>query len=90
MADSEYRQTMPEPQLAHELWSREICDRLDKMVKLLEGQNKILSGTQTVTVSGPVELAEPKPAKPAQGPVKASTSAPAARTGSTTSSTAKK
>jgi len=71
------------------MWSQEICDRLDKVLEgqteiiaLLKGQNKILSGTQSVSISGPVELTEPKPAKAA--PAAARTSAPAARATTTT------
>jgi hypothetical protein len=89
MAEPQYHPGLPEPQLAHEMWSREICDRLDKMiglqeqaVDLLRGQNKLLSGTQTVSVSGPVELTEPKTPKAA--PAAARTPAPAARTATTT------
>jgi hypothetical protein len=70
--------------MGHEMWSREICDRLDKVIKLLEGQNKLLSGTQTVSVSGPVELSEPRVARAASAPVKPAVVA------ARTSSTAKK
>jgi hypothetical protein len=78
--------------MGHEMWSREICDRLDKvlegqaeMIALLKGQNRILSGTQTVSVSGPVELTEPKASKAAPAAPRAT--APAARA---STSTAKK
>jgi hypothetical protein len=80
----EYRPGLPPPILAHEMWSREVCDRLDKVIKLLEGQNKLLSGTQTVSVSGPVELSEPRVARAASAPVKPAAAAARA------SSTAKK
>jgi hypothetical protein len=80
---SDYRPGVPEPVMADALWLREVCDRLDKvlegqaeMVALLKGQNKILSGTQSVSISGPVELTEPKVAKAAPA---ARATAPAAR-----------
>lgn len=47
----------PEPKLAHEMWSREICDRLDEVIKLLKSQNATLVGDRAKTVQ--VELTEP-------------------------------
>lgn len=69
---SEYRPGLPEPALAHEMWSREVCDRLDKVIALLVDQNELLSGTRTVEVSGPVELAEPRANRAAPAPAKTS------------------
>lgn len=86
-----YRPGVPDPIMAHEMWSLEVCDRLDKVldgqaeiIALLKGQNKILSGTQTVSVSGPVELTEPKVTRAA------SAAKPAAVSTRTTGTTAKK
>lgn len=47
----------PEPKLAHEMWSREICDRLDQVIRLLKTQNATLVGDRSKTVQ--VELTEP-------------------------------
>lgn len=66
MADSEYRPGLPPAVMAHEMWSREVCDRLDKVVALLTEQNKILSDPPAVSILGPVELTEPAKAAPAK------------------------
>lgn len=104
MAKDKYRRNMPEPALAHEMWSQEICDRLDEVITLLKAQNATLVGDRAKPVQ--VELTEPdssgskaepakaedkSPAKPA--PVKTTTPAkpaPAAARASATSTTAKK
>lgn len=94
MARDKYRRTMPEPQLAHEMWSQEICDRLDEVITLLEAQTSTLVGDRAKTVQ--VELTEPdeggskaeekSPAKAAT----ASASKPVASRASAASSAAKK
>lgn len=80
MARDEYRPGVPPAIMGHEMWSREICDRLDEVIDLLTEQNKILSDPPAVSISGPVELTEPRPARAA--PV--AKSAPATRTASAT------
>lgn len=101
---NKYYPGLPEPALAHEMWSKAICDRLDELVKLLKAQNATLVGDRAKTVQ--VEITEPdsegskaeakaeekSPAKPA--PAKTATAAPAKPASATarasTASTAKK
>lgn len=99
MAKDKYRRNMPEPALAHEMWSQEICDRLDEVITLLKAQNATLVGDRAKPVQ--VELTEPdssgskaeekSPAKPTQTPVKAAAKpATATARASAATSTAKK
>lgn len=104
MAKDKYRHNLPEPAMAHELWSREICDRLDEVITLLKAQNATLVGDRAKTVQ--VEITEPdeggskaedksspaakSPAKPAAAPAAKPSSASTAAKPSTTSTTAKR
>lgn len=78
MAEGTYRQGLPEPALAHEMWSREICDRLDRLIELTEDQIAILVGDRDKPVQ--VELTEPggtgeKPAPAKAAPARAAATA---------------
>jgi hypothetical protein len=99
MAKDKYRHNLPEPAMAHELWSREICDRLDEVIVLLKAQTSTLVGDRSKGVQ--VEITEPDDSgskAPAKSEVKAAPApavkpapakaAPAAR--ATTSPTVKK
>jgi hypothetical protein len=57
MAGSKYHAGLPEPTLAHEMWSREVCDRLDEVIRLLKAQNETLVGDRAKSVQ--VEITEP-------------------------------
>lgn len=93
MAENKYHPGLPAPVLAHEMWSREICDRLDEVIKLLKAQTSTLVGDRAKGVQVEItepdekkpEQAKPAPAKPA--PVRAAATPAKA---SATSSTAKK
>jgi hypothetical protein len=69
--------------MSGEMWSREICDRLDAVIDLLTEQNKILSDPPAVSISGPVELTEPAGAKTAPAKPTPAKAAPATSRAST-------
>ena len=68
-----YRPGLPEPRMAGEMWSREICDRLDEVIKLLKAQNATLVGDRAKNVQ--VEITEPAPPKSEEKPAPTATKA---------------
>lgn len=54
---NKYLPGMPQPALAHEMWSQAMCDRLDEVIRLLKAQNATLVGDRAKTVQ--VEITEP-------------------------------
>lgn len=52
-----YRPGLPDPVMAHEMWSREICDRLDTLIDLQRETNALLQAQADKPVA--VELTEP-------------------------------
>lgn len=98
MAKDKYRPGVPPAVMGHEMWSREICDRLDELITLVKAQNATLVGDRAKNVQ--VEITEPDdsgskaPAKSEEKAVPAAKPAPAkaasaARTTSTSSTTKK-
>lgn len=57
--ESTNRPGLPEPVMAHEMWSREVCDRLDVLISV----NEEIRGLLQAHLDKPVvvELMEPAP-----------------------------